>query len=94
MWGAERVTGTFTDRKRKAGARDAVALLTASSMDDHDLVESLIDGLGDRLPIVTCSIVGLVSGLLESLDDEDPGVTEHWLAAIGNGVEAMPEGDE
>lgn len=86
------MTATFTESERKDATRDAVAILTASSMDDHGLVESLIFALGDRLPMVTCSIVGLVSGLLESLDDEDPGVTEHWLAAIGQGVEAMPEG--
>lgn len=87
------MTPTFTASERKASARDAVALLTASAMADHDLVELLVDGLGDRLPIVACSVVGLVSGLLESLSDEDPGVAEHWLEAIGRGVEAMPEGD-
>ena len=84
----------FTATERKAGARDAVAVLTASCMGDHHLVQQLVEGLGARPPIVTVSIVGLVSGLLESLNDEDQGVAERWLVAIGQGVEAMPEGGE
>lgn len=82
----------FTATECKAAARQAVAILTAASAGMEDLVDDLISAEGDRLSAVTRSIVGLTTGLLQGLDDDEDGTADAWLHHIGRGVEAMPEG--
>lgn len=79
---------------RQLAAKQALALVAAGMDDDFPdgQLADLLDHVDD-VALVVGSLVGMVTGVLKSLNDTRPGTSERFLHGMGLSLESMADGD-